>query len=267
MTAMSTRSRRRKEAAGKSVARPATVSKVVPLYRDSLWFFVIFAVGMVVAFWPSYYSRLGEQPTYHPHAHGLAMTLWVCLIVAQACLIHWGYRKLHATLGLFSYVLVPLIVVATVNFVHFRARGAQDLSPFALHFLALVLVGLVVFVTLWALALYYRRQPATHARYMIATVFPLFTPVTDRLIGQYAPSIVPLVPRIGGAPILPFAGFLLADVLLAGLAFWDWQANRRKDVFPVALVLLLLYHVSVMTLHRMDFWKSFGIWFANLPLS
>src|SRR5262249_15508931 len=162
-----------------------------------------------------------------------------------------GYRKLHTTLGRFSYVLVPIIVVATVNFVHFRVHGAQDLSPVALHFLALVLIALVVFVTLWAMAIYYRRQPATHARYMIATVFPLFTPVTDRLIGQYAPSIIPLVPRIGGSPILPFAGFLLADVLLAGLAFWDWRANRRRDVFPAAFALLLLFQASAMTFHQM----------------
>jgi hypothetical protein len=263
---MSTRSRRRKEATRGSTARPIAVP-VAPLYRKSFGFFAVFAFGMLVAFWPTYFSRLGNQQTYHPHAHGIAMTLWVGLIVTQAALIHTRRRNLHEKIGLFSYVLVPAIVVATVTFVHFRVRGARDLNAIALHFLALVLIGLLVFVILWALALYHRPRPATHARYMIATIFPLFTPVTDRLIARYVPSIIPVVPRIDGSPILPFAGFLLADVLLAGLAIWDWRVNRRKDVFPLALVMLVLYHVSVLTLHRASFWKSFGLWFANLPLS
>lgn len=263
---MSTRSRRRKEATRGSTSHPAAVP-IVPLYRRSLAFFAVFAFGMLVAFWPSYFSRLGSQETYHPHAHGIAMTLWIGFIVIQPALIQTRNRELHKTLGRFSYVLVPAIVVVTVNFVHFRVRGARDLPPIALHFLALVLIALLVFVTLWALALYHRRDPGTHARYMIATIFPLFTPVTDRLIGRYAPSIIPLVPRIGGSPILPVAGFLLADVLLAGLALWDWRVNRRKDVFPIALVMLVLYHVSVMTLHRASSWKAFSLWFASLPLS
>jgi hypothetical protein len=263
---MSTRTRRRKQAAQKSIPRPA-VAHVVPLYKYSLWFFVAFALAVLAAFWPTYFSRLDIQASYHPHTHGIAMTLWIVLIVAQAALIRTRHRELHGKLGKLSYALVPAIVIATVNFAHFRVRGAQDLSPIALHFLALVLLALVVFVALWAVALYYRRQPSTHARYMIATIFPLFTPVTDRLIARNVPSLVPIVPRIDGSPILPVAGFLLADALLAGLAVWDWRANRRKDVFPLALALLVVYHVSVMTLHQAAFWKSFALWFAGLPLS
>ena len=62
-------------------------------------------------------------------------------------------------------------------------------------------------------------------------------------------------------------GFLLADVLLLALAIWDWRANRRKDVFPIALGMMVLYHVSVLTLYRVPLWKAFGEWFVKLPLS
>jgi uncharacterized membrane protein YozB (DUF420 family) len=263
---MGKRSRQKAAAQHAAAARPAR-TVAVPLYRYSFWFFGLFALAMLVAFWPTYFSRLDRQASYHPHAHGIAMTLWVALLVAQAALIQSGRRDLHRKLGALSYALVPAIVVATVNFVHFRVHGARELNPVTLHFLALVLNALVAFVLLWGIALYYRRQPATHARYMIATIFPLFTPVTDRLIGRYAPSIVPWVPKIDGSPILPFAGFLLADLILAGLALWDWRVNRRVNAFPVALVVLLIYHVTVMTFHRAAFWNSFALWFAGLPLS
>jgi hypothetical protein len=126
--------------------------------------------------------------------------------------------------------------------------------------------ALVAFLLLYGLAMWFRREPAVHARFMIATLFPLFTPVTDRLIGRYVPAIVPLVPRIGGSPVLPTAGFLLADVLLVALSVWDWRTNKRR-VFPVALVVLVLYHASVLTFHQFDFWRRFAEWFLTLPLS
>jgi hypothetical protein len=102
---------------------------------------------------------------------------------------------------------------------------------------------------------------------MVCTVFPLFTPVTDRLIGAHLPALVQLVPRMDGAPILPVVGFVLADVLLIGLTVWDWAANKRLDVFPVALAIVAAYHVSVLTFHVLPFWEDFGLWFLRLPLS
>jgi hypothetical protein len=245
----------------------AATTRTGGVYGTSLWLFGTFLLAMVVAFWPTYFSHLGDQPTYHPHLHGLTMTAWCLLIVAQAWLIRAGHRGVHATLGTLSYGLVPLMVAATLHFIHFRVRGVPDLGPFGLYFLALIVNALVAFVLLWGLGLYHRRRPAVHARYMLCTVFPLFTPVTDRLIGPYLPSIVPLVPRIDGSPVLPAAGFLLADGILAVLCVWDWRANKRTDVFPVAFGILVAYHVSVLTFYRLPFWNTFGSWFVTLPLS
>jgi hypothetical protein len=113
----------------------------------------------------------------------------------------------------------------------------------------------------------WRRDSPTHARWMLCTVFPLVTPVTDRLIGAHLPPLVRLVPRIEGNPILPTIGFATADLLLLALAWWDWRANRRLDVFPVALGVLLVYHIGTLTLHRVPLWNAFCGWFLGLPLS
>lgn len=237
------------------------------VYATSLWLFGSFLLAMVVAFWPTYFAHLGDQPTYHPHLHGLTMTAWCLLIVAQAWLIRAGHRSVHAALGRVSFGLVPLMVAATLHFIHFRVRGVPDLGPFGLYFLSLIVNALVAFVLLWGLAIHHRKRPAVHARYMLCTVFPLFTPVTDRLIGPYLPSVIPLVPRIDGSPVLPAAGFLLADAILVALCVWDWRTNKRTDVFPVALGILVAYHVSVLTFHRLAIWNAFGNWFVTLPLS
>jgi len=87
------------------------------------------------------------------------------------------------------------------------------------------------------------------------------------LIGAHVPSLVRLVPRIDGSPILPVAGFVLADLILVALVLWDWRANERTDVFPAALGVMLAYHASVLTLYRVPAWHAFCAWFLGLPLS
>jgi hypothetical protein len=223
---------------------------------------------MLLAFWPSYFSRLGEQPSLYFHAHGLAMTAWMALLVTQAWLMRTGRRATHKRVGTLSYIVAPLVVIATVQFAHFRAQVVPvPLDPSTLYFLTLVLMALATFIVLYALAMFYRRNPARHARYMIATLFPFVTPVTDRLIGRFFPSLIDLVPAIGGSPVVGVVGFLLADAVLAALCLWDWKANRRADVFPAALTIVVLYHVSVMTFYRLPLWVAFGNWFVGLRLS
>jgi hypothetical protein len=194
------------------------------------------------------------------------MTAWLALLIAQASLMRSGNRALHRRLGLVSYGLVPIIVVVTLRFVHYTVREVPDLGDYGLFFLALVVFTLVTFVTLYALAMLYRAQPAVHARFMVSTLFPLFPPVTDRLLARFAPSVLGWVPRIGGGEILQVAGFVIADAILVGLAIWDLQKNRRR-VFLVALAIVVAGQLAIMNAHRFGPWQAFGPWFVGLPLT
>ncbi len=241
------------------------------LHRSSPRFFVAFLALTVWAFWPSYFARLFEQPTVWHHAHGIVLTLWLGMLVVQSQLIRTQRRSWHRQLGKLSYVVAPAVVVVTTVFVHQRISaglvGAPAVPAAALYFLALTLLSLVAFAVFYGLGIARRRDSQTHARWMLCTVFPLVTPVTDRLIGAHLPSLVSVVPRIEGTPILPTIGFAAADLLLIGLAWWDWRSNRRLDVFPVALGVLLVYHIGTLTLHRVPLWNAFCAWFLSLPLS
>ena len=240
--------------------QPPVRNTTAALYRHSAWAFAAFTLVALVAFWPSYFSRLSSQPTWHPHAHGIAMTLWLGLLVSQAWLIRTGRRDVHRLIGASSYVLVPFIAWATLAFVSFRMQGVTRIGSVDLYQLALMINAVVVFVLIYALAMYHRSESPVHARYMLCTIFPLFTPVTDRLIGRHVPAIVPLVPRLEGSPVVPVAGFLLADAILIALWIWDWRSPRRTMAFPVALGILLAYHASVLTFHRLPAWRAFCEW-------
>jgi hypothetical protein len=242
------------------------VATVPPLYHFGGRLFAIFAVAMFIAFWPSYFSQLANQPSSHHHAHGLAMSLWLVLLITQASLMRSGRRALHTQLGLLSYVLAPVIVVVTLRFVHYTLQEVPQAGSYWLFFLALVVVTLVMFVALFGLAMVNRTQPAVHARYMVATLFPLFPPVTDRLIGRFMPSIIASMPRIDRAPIVQVVGFGIADAILIGLAVWDWQVNKRR-VFAIALAIVIVGQLAILNLHRFAFWQAFGPWFVSLPLT
>jgi hypothetical protein len=240
------------------------------LYRHSSKLFVVFLALMVWAFWPSYFTRLFEQPSFWFHAHGILLTLWCVLLVVQAQLIRTGRRGWHRLLGQSSYVLAPAVVIISTLFVHYRVapglRGVAVLPAFVLHFLALTLISMLAFALFYTLAIWFRRDAQVHGRWMVCTVFPLVTPVTDRLIGAHLQPVIGLVPQIDGSPILPAAGFLAADLVLVALIVWDWLGNRRLSVFPVALGALLAYHVGALTLHRAALWNAFCVWFLGLPL-
>jgi hypothetical protein len=241
------------------------------LHRASPRFFVVFLALTVWAFWPSYFSRLFEQPTLLHHAHGVVLALWLVMLVVQAQLIRTQRRSLHRQIGKLSYVLAPAVVLLTAIFVHQRMApalaGFPELPAPALHSLALMLLSLVAFALFYGFAIAKRRDSHAHARWMVCTVFPMFTPVTDRLLAANVPSLIGFLPRIEGNPILPVVGFAAADLLLIALSWWDWRANRRLDVFPVALGVLLGYHVGTLTLHLVPAWNAFGVWFLGLPLS
>jgi len=241
------------------------------LHRASPRFFVVFLALTVWAFWPSYFSRLFQQPSVLHHAHGIALALWLVMLVVQAQLIRTQRRPLHRQLGKASYVLAPAVVLVTMAFVHQRMApglaGYPELPAPALHSLALMLGSLVAFALFYGFAIAKRLEPQTHARWMVCTVFPMVTPVSDRLIAANWPSLIPALPRIDGSPVLPVVGFAAADVILLVLSLWDWRANRRLNVFPVALGILLVYHVGTLTLHLQPAWNAFAVWFLSLPLS
>jgi len=237
------------------------------LHRNAVVWFAAFFVFALWAFWPSYFSRLSDQPEVRFHTHGIAMTLWCVMLVTEAYLIRTKQHAIHRKIGNASYVLAPLLIAATINLIHYRMKGGGTLPDIGLFQLALMVNAAVAFVAIYGLAIYHRREPLLHGRYMVCTVFPLFTPVTDRLIYAHWPSLISLVPSLNGVPLVQIFGFALADLLLVGLVVWDWRAKRRVNAFAIALFIIAIYHASVLTLYRFEFWRTLADWFRGLSLS
>jgi hypothetical protein len=230
------------------------------IVRQSHIYFIVFLLLALAAFWYTYVVRIKEQESYRMHLHGATLLLCCLMLIVQPYLIRTGRKVLHRRIGWSSYLLVPVLIFTTIDLLRYRLPAAAKLATMDYFAVALVVNSLVAFVIFYGLAIYYRGQPMIHARYMICTAFPMFTPITDRIQYSFFPSTMQYMPQIDGNPILPGIGFILADLILLGLSIWDWRSHRRWNVFPFALAVLVAYHISVFTFYKFSFWQHFCVW-------
>ena len=227
--------------------------------RSHLYFFLFFLM-VSAAFWLTYITRIFEQENYRMHTHGVTLFLWCFMLIVQPLLIRKKLNGLHRGVGKFSYLLVPILLFTTFDLLRFRMKGFAEIDYV---FVALVFNALIAFSILYGLAIYYRKTSALHARYMLCTVFPFFTPATDRIISIYFPGALKYFPLLNGQANVMLFAFILADIILIMLCIWDWRSHQRFNVFPVALTILLIYHYSVNTLYQYQFWKRFCEWLMD----
>ena len=227
------------------------------IFEKSHVYFLVFFLIVLAAFWFTYITRIFEQENYRMHLHGSILFLWCLMLIIQPLLIRNKMNAVHRWIGKFSFVLVPLLVLTTFDLLRYRIKS-QPAIDYA--FMALVINALIAFIILYSLAIYHRKKQTLHARYMVCTIFPFFTPATDRIISIYFPSTLEYFPLLNGQPNVMLFGFVLADVILIALCIWDWRSHRRLNVFPFALVVLLMYHYSVLSFYQYNFWKTFCDW-------
>jgi hypothetical protein len=147
-------------------------------------------------------------------------------------------------------VLVPILIITGISVVDHAIKHAPDLTPDAYYSAAGHLyVTSFSFTIIYGLAIGHRKDSATHARYMIGTMFPAFSPIFFRILGNTAPGTAPLFPTIGGLPATQLFAYGLADIILITLIVLDWQKEKnvaglsnRADHFD------LLSHIGLRSL-------------------
>ena len=51
-------------------------------------YYVLFCIAVIIGgFWPSYFAA-GESVPWQFHAHGVAASIWVLMVLAQSWLVH-----------------------------------------------------------------------------------------------------------------------------------------------------------------------------------
>ncbi|NCP85199.1 MAG: hypothetical protein GW823_09955 [Bacteroidetes bacterium] len=88
-------------------------------YKNSVIYFVVFLLVALFAFWPRYFGKLFIAMDAETHFHGIIMTLWCVMLIAQGYLIRIKKYPIHKIIGKLSYGLAPLIVISGVIIAQF----------------------------------------------------------------------------------------------------------------------------------------------------
>jgi hypothetical protein len=157
--------------------------------------FVAAAIGMAlivfVGFARSYYLRsLFGMPALPVllQVHGLVMTSWIVLFVAQTCLIAAHRVSWHRRLGIFGAALAVLVVVVgVVANVHAAAGAVRTPPTHPPTFLAILgfnLIDLLVFATFVCTAIVLRRRSALHKRLMLLATLSMLGQPFARVVSN-----------------------------------------------------------------------------------
>lgn len=218
-------------------------------YKNVSYFFVALLAILVVGFWKSYFSQFPTftKFTYVHHTHTLLLLLWFAMLILQPILIYQKRLDLHRLLGKASYVLVPLLVWSMLAAIKTQYVNNLPRMPQAqnLAFLYLPVAALIPFVTLYVLAIVYRKKPALHMRYMIASAVALVGPGMGRIrfgIHDFNMAVM-------------FA-FALCDVFLVGLLVYEYVKGKNYRPYLVSLLICIVFHNAFPWIPNSSGWQS-----------
>jgi len=205
------------------------------------------------------------------HAHAASAVLWMLLAIFQSWAIHHDRFALHRKVGLATFILFPFFLVAGMWVIHVEATTlATGLnSPAGLsdpENLVIAQFGFfdplanIAFALLFYLALKYRYKVQLHARYMLATLLFVISPVGFRLLA----ILIPFLRPEENFSYAMAGGNLIA--LAVALTLYR-QAPKHGRPFLLAAGFIAAQEITYETLGRLPAWAPIfaSVSEANLP--
>jgi hypothetical protein len=225
------------------------------MYRAAPFYFVALLLLSVPAFWPTYFAPKVYEADWHVHLHGVAMFLWLAMLIGQAWLARARVFGAHRLVGKASYVLVPVIVASTLLLDSYRMRSGINAE--FLYFFWVQLTLLVQFLVAYALAIHNRATPPIHMRFMACTALALVDPIVARLLYNHL-GIEP--------PLMQLMTYGAVDVILLALILHDRAQRRDARVYAGMLAFFVATQVPTFVVTQSAWWNRFTHAFAALPL-
>ena len=205
-------------------------------YRHAPYYVLACIAVIAVGFWPSYFARWSEVP-WQFHAHGVAASIWVLMVLFQSWAVHKDQLPLHRTVGKASLILFPFLIGGLAAIIDRTGKtvvaGADPVrTMFGSSFVIGLALAIAAYVTLYYRALKYRRKVWAHSGYMLATPLILFESPFGRILNMAMPGLA-----IRGPDdlhlIMPAIEWAMAAELLIVALLW-WRYRDKANPFLVA---------------------------------
>jgi hypothetical protein len=222
-------------------------------YRHAPYYVLVCIAVIIAGFWASYFSPFLTVP-WQFHAHGVAASIWVLMVLVQSMSVQKQQLSLHRAVGKSSLILFPFLIGGLTAIIDLTGKGfvaAND--ALRVEFGANMLIGLALaiaaYVTLFYRALKYRRKVWVHSGYMLATPLILFESPFSRVIGSALAAAQPAAGPPDAHAILMTIEMGMA-VELAVIAVLWWRFRDKARPFLVA--------AGFIVAQMLTMWLSFG---------
>ena len=234
--------------------------------EKQLYLFVALLTPIVIlfGFGRTYYLKpfTGAPPlaSWLVQLHGIIMTAWVALFIAQVFLIRTKRMRVHQRLGYASIALAVLIlIVGFFTAIAAAKNGAVSTPPPpdipGMAFLAVPMFDLVMFVFLFSAAVYYRKKAADHKRLMLLTMINFLPPAIARF------------PIPGWMALGPIVFFGIPTLLILLAVIYDrLQYGKFNKVFVYEALLLIASYPFRLAIMGTDAWMAFANWVTKFSL-
>ena len=219
-----------------------------------LTFLALCWLGVLMGFKPAVMKRYTGHADYPAplilQIHAAAFSAWLALLTAQIALIRSRRPRVHMTLGLIGFALVPVMAVSAFFSEVYSQRFYFAHPPNSQAFFILPVFYVLSFTTLATAALANRGNPPAHKRLILLA--------TTIIVGAaYArwwwPSLIQLVgDGLGGMLINTYAG---TNLLLMGAIGYDfWTRGRLHRVYEIGVPLILAGEIATTFIYHSPRW-------------
>ena len=238
-------------------------------YRHAPYYILVCIAVIVAGFWGSYFSVWGNVP-WQFHAHGVAASIWVLMVLAQSWTVHHDRLALHRTVGKSSLLLFPFLIAGLTGIIDLTAKGfVAGNEPVRVMFGGEFLIGLglavAAYVVLFYRALKFRRKVWMHSGYMLATPLILFESPFSRVLGTWVPGLT-----VQGPEDFPIIMHTILWGMAAELAIIAaiWLKYREKAwPFLVAAVFIIAQMLTMGLMSDNALLEGLLIRLAQVPSS
>jgi hypothetical protein len=235
-------------------------------YKHAPYYVLVCIAVILVGFWPSYFAKGADVP-WQFHAHGIAASIWVLMVLAQSLTIHKGQLPIHRAVGKSSLILFPFLIGGLAAIIDVTAKGfvTGDFirTTFGGEFLIGLALAVAAYVVLYYRALKFRRKVWMHSGYMLATPLILFESPFSRIIGSWIPALEYRGPQ-DNAVFMDSILWAMAVSLLVIAVLW-WRLRDKASPFLVAAVFIVAQMLTMGLMSDNAMLESLLVAIGNMP--
>jgi hypothetical protein len=217
-------------------------------------------IAIVIGFSRTFLIPLAEGTKSWPiviYVHGAFAFGWVLLFLIQSVLIKTKNYKTHMTLGRWGFFIAigAAVTIIPAGLYQIERELKEGFGQTAILTITGVFSSALIFLSFVTLAIYFRKKPQAHKRFMLLATIVLLWPAWFRW-RHYFPSVT--------RPDIWF-GIVLADSLIIIAFIWDWLKNKK--IHPVLLyggLFFIIENVIEIILFDTPVWRAIASFLYNI---